>query len=346
MPDKLQTIGDIGERRLIERIAEILGYWGNAIISGSDDAIALPAPPTPGLLPLINTDMLVSTTDIPPQMDLVQAGRKAVVMACSDLLVNGATPSWITVSLGLPKTMPVEGSRGFEGLIRGLKTGAEYLNVRYLGGDLNETSEIIVDVTAIGYIHPGHIIHRRKAREGDHIFTTGSYGLTGAGLHMLLVKNMSLEVARDSFPKCVEAVLTPGLNIVVGPSLSGLNLATASADSSDGLLRTLNEISSASNVGYKLRWTRIPVDLEVKAYCSDYNVALESVVLSGGEEFGHIFTIPAGDVSKIPAAIRDRLTDIGEIKPERDGRTIGFPESGVRDASDFRDGFLHFSPPH
>ncbi len=82
------TVSDIGERGLIQIISEILGGLGNDILSGEDDAVAIELK-DPSIL-VINTDMLVSTTDVPPQMTLFQAARKAVVMTVSDVLVKGS----------------------------------------------------------------------------------------------------------------------------------------------------------------------------------------------------------------------------------------------------------------
>ena len=38
---------------------------------------------------VVNVDMLVFSTDVPPGMTHQQAARKAVVMACSDVFVKG-----------------------------------------------------------------------------------------------------------------------------------------------------------------------------------------------------------------------------------------------------------------
>ena len=51
---------------------------------------------------VLNSDMFVSTTDAPTQMNYYQMGRKSVIMNVSDLIVKGIKPIAIIISLGLP----------------------------------------------------------------------------------------------------------------------------------------------------------------------------------------------------------------------------------------------------
>jgi len=54
---------------------------------------------------VLNSDMLVSTTDVPPLMNSYQIGRKSVIMNVSDLLVKGVKPNGLIISFGLPKEL-------------------------------------------------------------------------------------------------------------------------------------------------------------------------------------------------------------------------------------------------
>ena len=52
---------------------------------------------------VLKTDMLVGKTDVPKQMSLTQAARKAIVMNISDFASKGVQPSAALVALGLPR---------------------------------------------------------------------------------------------------------------------------------------------------------------------------------------------------------------------------------------------------
>jgi len=193
--DRNLLVRDLGETKLIEIIEMILGHLGNNIINGSDDAIAFEVifqKNLDGKTLVSNTDMLVSTTDIPKQMNLYQAGKKAIVMAVSDILVKGAIPKWCIISLGVPPFLKVYGNNGFEGLIRGLRDCCKKYNIEYLGGDLNQTKEIIISPTIIGESPVNKkCILRSGAKCGDFIVSTDKFGKTGCGFQILLFKKSS-----------------------------------------------------------------------------------------------------------------------------------------------------------
>ena len=84
--------------------------------------------------------MLVSSTDIPPQMNSYQIGRKSVIMNISDLLVKGVQPRGIIISLGLPKELRKD---NFVDIINGIIDCTLNYDLKYIGGDINETEELI-----------------------------------------------------------------------------------------------------------------------------------------------------------------------------------------------------------
>ena len=103
-------IASIGEKGLIERIHAKIHVERDPGLAARDDVFMF------GNL-VVNADMLVRKTDIPSSMDLYHAGRKAVIMNASDLVVKGIVPGAMVVSLGLPATLPVD---GFDQLVEGI----------------------------------------------------------------------------------------------------------------------------------------------------------------------------------------------------------------------------------
>ena len=98
-------IGNLGELRLIKLIEDlVLKKTGKELLRDDSFFFPLKNEELDNNL-ILNSDMLVSTTDIPTQMSSYQIGRKSVIMNISDLIVKGVKPRGIIISLGLPKEL-------------------------------------------------------------------------------------------------------------------------------------------------------------------------------------------------------------------------------------------------
>ena len=91
---------DIGERKIIEIIANHLEEMPNSPVPFGDDVSAVNIDQKQ--VAVLKTDMLVGKTNMPPNMSLWQAARKALVMNISDFASKGVQPIAALVSLGLP----------------------------------------------------------------------------------------------------------------------------------------------------------------------------------------------------------------------------------------------------
>ena len=280
------TISDIGEDGLIEYIFNTIHESEfDDTITESLNGLA------PNSLLVSNTDMLVSTTDVPEQMNLFQAGRKAIVMATSDLLVKGVKPSWASIALGLPRDLLFEGARGFSGLIQGLYEGCKEFGIRYRGGDLNTTKELIVSVSVTGYIDPIKYISRSGAKAGDYVYVNGEFGYTGVGLSLLLKNNINKSGLSEKFiNKSIDSVLNARISGAEARYLSEKGYASASCDSSDGLHRTLQAIAKASGVGFQIHLD-VFVKPELLTFSMNNQISLEKLIVGAGEEWIHVFCI-------------------------------------------------------
>ncbi len=70
------TSTDIGERKIIEIIANYLEAMPNSPVPFGDDVSAVNIDQKQ--VAVLKTDMLVGKTDVPPNMSLWQAARKAI----------------------------------------------------------------------------------------------------------------------------------------------------------------------------------------------------------------------------------------------------------------------------
>ena len=187
---KKETLNDLGEMKIIQLIEDIIyEKTGKNLIKDDAFFVSLKnanASKLEGFDKLIlNSDMLVSTTDVPSQMKFYEIGRKAVIMNISDLVVKGVRPLGIIFSFGLPKFMNVE---LFKELINGIVDYCSLINLDYIGGDLNQTEELIISATVFGFQNQSKTTHRKGVKEGDYIALNGKFGLTGVGFDILLNK--------------------------------------------------------------------------------------------------------------------------------------------------------------
>jgi len=238
----LVSAKELGERKIIDIIWKHLDKAPDIPVPFGDDVSAIKY--KNNNLIVIKTDMLVGKTDIPQQMSLWQAARKAVIMNISDLAAKGVYHLGLLVSLGIPRNLT---KTNIEQIGKGLNAGAREYDTYVLGGDTSETEDLIISIAAFGKAKQGELILRNGAQPGDIVTTTGLFGLTSSGLKILTEKLTVLTAIRK---KLVASVLMPHARLHEGLALAKTGAVTASIDSSDGLAWSLHEIRHASNVGF------------------------------------------------------------------------------------------------
>ncbi|MFX1256431.1 MAG: thiamine-monophosphate kinase [Promethearchaeota archaeon] len=268
---------------------------------------------------VLNSDMLVSTTDIPPQMSSYQIGRKAILMNLSDLIVKGVKPKGIVISLGLSKDMEL---RNFKDLMIGIIDSCIKWNLDYIGGDINETKELIINPTVFGFQDRSKIIYRTGLNPGDYLITNGKFGLTGVGFDILLNKKGDSK-SYPSYKRSIMSVLEPtdiGIEALI---LSQNNFATSSIDSSDGLAKSLKDLIRSNpniNIGFEIDFNDDLIDKEALNYAQKYNLSLETLIFDAGEEFIHIFTIDPKKYDSVQKLIQikgGQIFKIGRVTSDK-----------------------------
>ena len=307
------TLNNIGEIEIINLIEEIIFQKTKKHLIRDDSfifSLGDELKPQDDTYLVLNSDMLVSTTDVPPQMNHYQIGRKAVLMNISDLIVKGIAPKGIMISLGLPRVMNIG---EFRELMNGIIDYCLKWNLEYIGGDLNETTELIINPTVFGIQTNSHIIYRNGMKAGDLLISNGKFGLTGVGFDILINKNGTL----DKFPKfkrSIKSIIDIKDLGKEGIILAENHLATASIDSSDGLFKSLKDLMlSNPNMGFEIDFNQNLIDPEAIKYSQEFDISLENLVFSGGEEFIHLFTINPKSLDKVQAIIQANGGNIFKI---------------------------------
>lgn len=261
-----------------------------------------------GKLAVLKTDMLVGKTDVPPQMSLWQAARKTVVMNVSDLAAKGVNPIALLTSIGVPRSFK---KRDIEQIAEGLNQGAREYGAFVLGGDTNESSDLIISCAAFGIGKRKHLVLRSGAKPGDIVAVTGVFGKTAAGLRILL-QNLSAPPALRK--TLLDSVLMPYARLKEGLALAETGAVTASIDSSDGLAWSLHEISKASKVGFLI--DSLPIAVEAKQLAQLHKLNPFELCLYGGEEYELVVTVKPMLWRKVCKKVA--LIKIGYVTRERD----------------------------
>src|SRR5215211_7649946 len=218
-------------------------------------------------------DMLVESTDVVKQMKIWQIARKSIVSAVSDMSAKGIKPPYFSLlSLAIPRSWT---KNKIKNLILGFKKASKEFGVVYLGGDTNESKELVIDCTLIGFMDStsNNIPLRNNAKAGDIVITSGEFGYTSAGLKILLFNSKAII---PSFKKeAISRILLPKPNQKFGTLLG--KYFSSSIDSSDGLGISLYELAKQSKVDF---------------YIND-------MIFNGGEEYEILATINPSNLQKV-----------------------------------------------
>ena len=255
---------------------------------------------------LVKVDMLVEHTDVPPGMTYRQAARKSVAMCVSDFAAKGARPDSFLVSLGLRKGVTQE---QVDGLASGFRDAAQEWRVRLVGGDTNESEELVIGCTMVGFAK--RVVPRDGASPGDVLVVSGNFGFPPAGLRLLA---NSARTGPGFARAATASVLMPTPSLRVGTALAPH--LTSSMDSSDGLARSVHTLARESGVGFEL--TSLPLGEGVEEFAAANGLDPEALVLQGGEEYVIVGTVKRRRLGAARRAARVAGGDLIEI-----GRATG-----------------------
>ena len=327
----LSSAGDVGERGIIEIMLRHITPMPGMPIPFWDDVMAISL--GDGRAVVLNTDMLVWSTDVPRGMTHRQAARKAVVMNFSDLGAKGVRPTAFLSNLALPRDITIE---AVEELAKGFEEGAREHGGYVIGGDTNEADDIIISGVAIGIADEGALIKREGAKPGDVLATTGYFGDTAAAFKMLLE---GYEAPKGLGMTILGSVYTPRARVEEGVALAEAGAATSSIDSSDGLARSLYDLSRSSGLGFRL--TQLPSSQNARRFAEHNDLDPGALALYGGEEYELVFTVSPEQLGKARDVLRKvgcTLIEIGEATEEKE---IIHVEDGVSRPIE-RGGWDHF----
>lgn len=249
---------------------------------------------------VITIDMLHERTDFPAGTSYYAMGWRSVGASLSDVAAMGAAATAAVAVYGAPRFEEGE----LTAFVEGATDVCEAVNTEYVGGDLDDTQEVTASTAAIG--ETDRPVGRDGATPGEVVAVTGTLGRSAAALDAFDAGDT--ELANDLF------CFTP--RVAAGRVLA--DDAGAMMDSSDGLARSLHQLAEASDVGFAVDSTRIPVADELS------NGDRLRRALTFGEDFELVVTLPEDAVNAVEKRLDVPLSVVGDVT-DRDVTLDGDP---------------------
>lgn len=167
-------------------------------------------------------------------------------------------------------------------------------------------------------------MRRSGARAGDQLFVSGRLGFSALGLHRLKSRR-GIRSRSGRMDKALRTHLYPAPRCAVGRYLSGMNLASAIIDVSDGLSTDLGHLCDASGVGARIWAEHIPCPRGLTE-TESHSIDALTLALHGGEDYELLFSVPKSKASRIPSQVHGvPLHWIGEVRSSR-GVSLVLPD--------------------
>ncbi|MBP3575665.1 MAG: thiamine-phosphate kinase, partial [Paludibacteraceae bacterium] len=214
---------------------------------------------------LMTTDLLLEGIHFNLEyVPLKHLGYKAAIVNFSDIYAMNATPTQITVSLGVSKRFSVE---DLEELYSGIRLACERYNVDLVGGDTCASmTGLTISITCLGTAAAKEIVYRNGAKINDLICVTGNLGTAYMGLQLLERERIVMQANENATPAfegreyLLERQLKPEARRDIIEKLREAGIKpTAMMDISDGLSRELMHICTQSYVGCAVYEDKLPI---------------------------------------------------------------------------------------
>lgn len=317
-------IASLGEFGLIEHLTKNNETkQAGTILSVGDDAAVIDQF---GRQSVISNDMLIEGIHFDLMYTpLKHLGYKAVAVNLSDIYAMMATPTHITLALGVSNKFSVE---ALEEFYEGVYAACEQFNIDLIGGDTSSSKMgFIISVTAIGEVAPDKYVTRSGAKLNDLICVSGDLGAAYLGLQLLerekkiFLENPGVQPDLENQKYLVGRILKPEPRADIVEWLQENSITpTSMIDVSDGLSSELLHICKSSDVGCIVYEEKIPVHDDARKMAMEFQVGAAACALSGGEDYELLFTIRQEDYEKISR--NNNISVIGYITPKEEGANL------------------------
>ena len=312
------TVADIGELALLQQLQP---FCSQALL-GDDAAVLSPRRDAT----VVTTDVLVDGVHFSDRTTAPEdVGWRAIAANLSDLAAMGAMPIGVTVGLSLPGTVTVEWVRR---VYQGMGDCLQQYGGEIVGGDIVQSAQTMLAITAIGAVAPQRVLRRDRAQPGHVIVATGWHGASRAGLELLLRPDAAPALAKCDRQSFIQAHQRPIPRLDVVQQLTAWSDADVSAiaamDSSDGLANAVLYLCQASGVGARLQRDRLPIPSALKAWVGP-KLALDWG-LYGGEDFELVLCLPPVQAAALLPDCGDAAAIVGTVTAGREVLLVEGPD--------------------
>ena len=294
----------------------------------ADDAACVPRSGSDDII--VTKDMLIEGVHFRSQDPAESIGHKALAVNVSDCVAKGATPYLYWLGLALTDGADENWLERFSG---GLKAAQQAFGCKLAGGDTTATSgPRTISITLLGTVPNGQMVKRSGANVGDDIYVTGTLGDAALGLWCL-----SNDI-QEKFT-LVSAYQKPIPPAMFGQGMR--NLASSSADVSDGLLADSGHIAAASGVSMNLWQNKLPLSAGATQLLQN-KPDLWPNVWAGGDDYQIVFTAPVparGKLIQLADKSGIRISRIGQVS---DGQGVQLLDPAGEIVQVASGGYTHF----
>ncbi len=296
-------IADLGEFGLIDHLTKNFEIQNVSTVLGvGDDAAVIDHF---GKQTVITTDLLLEGVHFDLMYTpLKHLGYKSVMVNLSDIYAMNATPTQITVSIGISNRISVEALNEF---YEGIYAACEKHGVDLIGGDTSTSQKgFIISVTAIGEVTPDKFVKRSTAQNGDLICVSGDLGAAFLGLTLMerekqiYLENPKIQPDLEGESYIVGRLLKPEARKEIIEFFEKNEIVpTAMMDVSDGVSSEVLHLCKQSNLGCRIYEEKLPISDESRRAAYKFGLDPTVCALNGGEDYELIFTLKQEDYDKI-----------------------------------------------
>ena len=317
-------ISSLGEFGLIEHLTKNIELQNaSSIVGVGDDAAVIDHF---GKQTVLSTDLLIENV----HFDLIYTplkhlGYKSVIVNLSDIYAMNATPTQITLSLGISNRFSVEALDEF---YEGVYAACEKYGVDLVGGDTTSSQKgFIISVAAIGEVSPDKYVKRSTAKKGDLLCVSGTLGAAYVGLLFLerekkiYLESPGVQPDLEGESYVIGKLLKPEARKDIIDFFDQQSIQpTSMMDISDGLSSEILHICKDSELGCVIYEEKIPIADEMRNAAYKFKIDPTACALSGGEDYELLFTLSQNDYDKI--TLNENISVIGYMTEAEAGANI------------------------
>lgn len=325
---EITQYGEFGLIKHLTRNIELIN--ASSVLGVGDDAAIIDHF---GKQTVVTTDLLVEGVHFDLMYTpLKHLGYKSIVVNLSDVYAMNATPTQVTLSLGISNRFSVE---ALEEFYEGVYAACDQYGVDLVGGDTTSSNKgFIISVTAMGEGTPERIVRRSGAQKGDLLCCTGDLGAAYIGLLFLerekkiYLENPNIQPDLEGEDYVIRRLLKPEARKDIIRFFEEQDIIpTSMIDVSDGLSSEILHICEQSGVGVILYEEKIPVNEASRMAAYKFEIDPTACALSGGEDYELLFTLKQDDHEKV--VLNEQISIIGYITEAEESATI-FTKGGNR----------------